>query len=186
MNPSMLENARLLGDRRLAEEALEWTLLSGKFILIYFMKTSFPMTRMIDHTFQKPAILKPPKLVSFPSLRLRHSLLGGRVFGLISNKSCDNSQIDMEKVRARVIIEGRVQGVFFRQHTQETAFRLGVKGWVKNRRDGCVEAVFEGNKEKVDQIIQWCHRGPSEARVKNVSVTWENYNDEFEDFYVTY
>jgi len=106
--------------------------------------------------------------------------------GLISNKSCDNSQIYMEKVRARVIVEGRVQGVFFRQHTQDMAFRLGVIGWVKNRRDGSVEAVFEGDREKVDQIIQWCHRGPSEARVKNVSVVWEEYTEEFEDFSVTY
>jgi acylphosphatase len=92
----------------------------------------------------------------------------------------------MENVRAQVIVEGRVQGVFFRHHTQEMALRLGVKGWVKNRRDGCVEAVFEGDKEKVNQIIQWCHRGPSEARVKNVNVTWENYTGEFEDFDVTY
>ena len=96
------------------------------------------------------------------------------------------AKIAMEKVRARVIVEGRVQGVFFRHHTQETAFKLEVKGWVKNRRDGCVEAVFEGDREKVDQIIQWCHRGPSEARVKNVSVTLEDYTGEFEDFYVTY
>ena len=124
-----------------------------------------------------------------------------RFLGLISNKSCDNSeaarpkrrtrgahtgQIDMEKVRAHVIIEGRVQGVFFRHHTQETAFRLGLKGWVKNRRDGCVEAVFEGDQERVDQIIQWCHRGPSEARVTKVHSTWENYTGEFEDFSVTY
>ncbi|MCJ7803146.1 MAG: acylphosphatase, partial [Desulfobacterales bacterium] len=64
----------------------------------------------------------------------------------------------MEKVRVRVIIEGRVQGVFFRHHTQEMAFKLGVKGWVKNRRDGRVEALFEGDQEWVDQIIQWCHR----------------------------
>ena len=92
----------------------------------------------------------------------------------------------MEKVRGRVIIEGRVQGVFFRHHTQETAFRFGVKGWVKNRRDGSVEAVFEGDRERVDQIIQWCRRGPSEARVKNVSVTWESYTGEFDDFLVTY
>ncbi len=92
----------------------------------------------------------------------------------------------MEKVRARVIIEGRVQGVFFRHHTQEMAFRLEVKGWVKNRRDGSVEAVFEGDRDRVDQIIQWCHRGPSEARVKNVSVTRENYTGEFDDFSVTY
>lgn len=92
----------------------------------------------------------------------------------------------MEKVRARVIIEGRVQGVFFRHHTQETAFRMGVKGWVKNRRDGRVEAVFEGDQERVDQIIQWCHHGPPEASVKKVYVTLENYTGEFEDFSVTY
>jgi acylphosphatase len=121
----------------------------------------------------------------FPLLFIS-SRQGRRVFGLISNKSCDNSQIHMEKVRARVIIEGRVQGVFFRHHTQETAFRLGVKGWVKNRRDGRVEAVFEGDQERVDQIIQWCHRGPSEARVTKVYMTLENYTGEFEDFSVTY
>lgn len=92
----------------------------------------------------------------------------------------------MEKVRAQVIIEGRVQGVFFRHHTQEMAFRLGVKGWVKNRRDGGVEAVFEGDKDRVDKIIQWCHRGPSEAKVRNISVTWEIYTGEFDDFSVTY
>ena len=92
----------------------------------------------------------------------------------------------MERVRARVIIEGRVQGVFYRHHTQEMAFRLEVKGWVKNRRDGSVEAIFEGDQERVDQIIQWCRRGPSEARVKNVSVTWESYTGEFDDFFVTY
>ena len=92
----------------------------------------------------------------------------------------------MEKVRARVIVEGRVQGVFFRHHTQETAFRLRVKGWVKNRRDGSVEAVFEGDQEQVDQMIQWCHRGPSEARVTKVYVTSEIYTGEFEDFSVTY
>ncbi len=92
----------------------------------------------------------------------------------------------MDKVRARVIVEGRVQGVFFRHHTEEMAFNLDIKGWVKNRRDGSVEALFEGEKKKVDQIIQWCHRGPSEARVMNVRTTWENYTGEFEDFSVRY
>ena len=92
----------------------------------------------------------------------------------------------MEKARARVIIEGRVQGVFFRYHTQEMAFKLGVKGWVRNRRDGNVEAVFEGDKERVDQIIQWCHRGPSEARVTKVHTHWENYTGEFDDFSINY
>ena len=92
----------------------------------------------------------------------------------------------MGMVRARVIVEGTVQGVLFRHHTQEMAIHFGVKGWVKNRRDGSVEAVFEGDQERVDQIIQWCHRGPSEARVTKVHSTWENYTGEFEDFFVTY
>jgi len=92
----------------------------------------------------------------------------------------------MDRARARVTIEGRVQGVFFRHHTQETAYQLGVKGWVRNRRDGSVEALFEGDKKNVDQIIQWCSRGPSEARVTNVRTTWENYTGEFEDFSISY
>ena len=92
----------------------------------------------------------------------------------------------MERARAHVVIEGRVQGVFFRQHTQEMAFRLGINGWVKNRLDGCVEAVFEGEKEKVDQIIQWCHRGPSEAMVIKVDLFWEEFRGDFEKFSVTY
>jgi len=92
----------------------------------------------------------------------------------------------MENVRVRVIIEGRVQGVFFRHHTQETAVRLGLKGWVKNRRDGDVEAVFEGDQEKVNQIIQWCHQGPSEAEVTKVHQMWEDYKGEFKDFSVSY
>ena len=92
----------------------------------------------------------------------------------------------MDNVRARVIVEGRVQGVFFRHHTQETAYELSVKGWVRNRWDGSVEALFEGDKKNVDQIIQWCHRGPSEARVIKVHTTWENYTGEFDDFSVRY
>ena len=108
------------------------------------------------------------------------------ISSLILRISYDNFQTDMEKVRARVIIEGRVQGVFFRHHTREMALRLGVKGWVRNRRDGSVEAVFEGDKEKVDQIIQWCHQGPSEARVAKVHHFWEEYRGEFEDFSVNY
>ena len=92
----------------------------------------------------------------------------------------------MEKVRAHVMIEGKVQGVFFRHHTQETAFHLGVKGWVRNRMDGSVEAVFEGDKESVNRMMEWCHQGPPAARVTKVHQTWEEYTGEFEDFSVTY
>jgi acylphosphatase len=92
----------------------------------------------------------------------------------------------VENARVRVIVEGRVQGVFFRHHTQQMALRLGVSGWVKNRWDGTVEALFEGEREKVEQMIRWCHRGPSEALVKQVQVDWESYTGEFDDFSVAY
>ncbi|MCX8117649.1 MAG: acylphosphatase [Desulfobacterota bacterium] len=92
----------------------------------------------------------------------------------------------MEKARAHVIVEGRVQGVFFRAHTQEMAHLLSVKGWVRNRRDGSVEALFEGDKEKVEKMIAWCHRGPTEARVTRVLVNWEAYQGEFQDFSIRY
>ncbi len=92
----------------------------------------------------------------------------------------------MEKTRAHVTIEGRVQGVFFRHHTRETALRLRVTGWVRNRGDGSVEAVFEGEKESVAKVIRWCHQGPPAARVTKVHQVWEEYTGEFEDFSVTY
>jgi acylphosphatase len=92
----------------------------------------------------------------------------------------------MENVRAHVIVEGRVQGVFFRHHTQEMAVRLGLKGWVKNRRDGSVEAIFEGERDKVGQVIQWCQQGPSQARVTKVHQIWKDYKGEFDDFSVSY
>ena len=85
-----------------------------------------------------------------------------------------------------MIIEGRVQGVNFRYYTREAASKLGVKGWVKNRRDGWVEAVFEGNPESVEKIVRWCHQGPPQARVTKVDVTWEDYTGEFEDFLINY
>ena len=92
----------------------------------------------------------------------------------------------MEKVRVRVGVEGRVQGVYFRAHTQDMALSLGLNGWVKNRMDGSVEALFEGDRDRVEQMIQWCHRGPSQAWVKKVDVVWEAYLGEFDDFSVGY
>jgi len=92
----------------------------------------------------------------------------------------------MANVRARIIVEGRVQGVFFRAHTQEMADLLELKGWVKNRRDGRVEALFEGDQDKVEQMIQWCHRGPPQARVTSVLITWEEFTGEFNEFSILY
>jgi len=90
------------------------------------------------------------------------------------------------KVRAHVLVSGRVQGVFFRSETQDEAIRQGVTGWVRNLSDGRVEAVFEGEKERVDKLIEFCKKGPPGARVKNVNVTWKDYTGEFKSFSIRY
>jgi acylphosphatase len=76
-------------------------------------------------------------------------------------------------VRVRVVISGQVQGVFFRQSTHQMASDLGLAGWVRNRPDGRVEAVFEGEKGAVDKAVAWCHEGPPWATVTEVEVTDE-------------
>lgn len=88
----------------------------------------------------------------------------------------------MSKARAHLKITGRVQGVFYRQSTMETANRLDLKGWAKNCLDGSVEAVFEGDKAAIDQAIAWCHQGPPAARVEDVDVEWQEYVGEFASF----
>ena len=86
------------------------------------------------------------------------------------------------KVRAHVFISGRVQGVFFRLETRSMAMRRNISGWVRNTSDGRVEAIFEGQKEDVERLIEFCGRGPSGARVTKVDVQWEEYTEEFKDF----
>jgi acylphosphatase len=90
------------------------------------------------------------------------------------------------KVRAHILVSGSVQGVFFRSETQDEAVRQGVTGWVRNLPDGRVEAVFEGKKDKVDALIEFCRRGPPGARVTRVDVTWGNYSGEFKTFSIRY
>ncbi len=85
-------------------------------------------------------------------------------------------------VRAHLIIEGLVQGVFFRASTVEAAQRHGVCGWVRNKPDGSVEAVLEGDEAAVNKVIGWCRTGPPAARVDDVKITWESYKNEFDDF----
>ncbi len=70
--------------------------------------------------------------------------------------------------RAHVIVRGRVQGVFFRQSLEDLAHREGVAGWVRNRSDGALEAVFEGDPEAVERLIAFCGEGPPRARVEGV------------------
>ncbi len=79
----------------------------------------------------------------------------------------------MGTVRAHVWVSGRVQGVFFRACAEDEAQAAGVAGWVRNTRDGRVEAVFEGPHAAVETLIRWCHRGPPSAVVTGVEVAWE-------------
>jgi len=90
------------------------------------------------------------------------------------------------KARAHVVVTGRVQGVYFRYATREEANMRGVKGWVRNLSDGGVEAVFEGEKLKVDELIDFCHYGPPAAKISSVEVTWEDYTGDFKDFFIRY
>ena len=76
-------------------------------------------------------------------------------------------------MRNRVVARGRVQGVFFRDSTRERAEAAGVSGWVANRPDGTVEAVFEGGDEAVARMVDWMGSGPSGASVERVEVSEE-------------
>jgi acylphosphatase len=80
----------------------------------------------------------------------------------------------------RLLIHGRVQGVWFRESMRQEALRLGVTGWVKNLRDGNVEAVISGETGAVNDIVAWVHRGPEQARVDKVEV--EEATGEFSSF----
>jgi acylphosphatase len=75
--------------------------------------------------------------------------------------------------RVRVVVRGRVQGVFFRASCRRRASDLGLAGWVRNRTDGAVEAVFEGAPEAVAAILAWCREGPPDASVDSLEVTDE-------------
>jgi len=90
------------------------------------------------------------------------------------------------KTRARIVVTGRVQGVYFRMATRQAATRFGVSGWVRNRADGTVEALLEGDETDVDATIDWCRTGPPGARVQRVDVDWEAYEGESETFEIRY
>ena len=79
----------------------------------------------------------------------------------------------MPIVRAHLVLTGRVQGVGFRWSTDLMARGCNVVGWVRNRRDGRVEVVFEGELAQVERAIEWCRRGPPGAQVDEVEIAWE-------------
>ena len=76
--------------------------------------------------------------------------------------------------RRRVVVHGHVQGVFFRDSVRERADSRGLAGWVRNRDDGAVEAVFEGTEDDVDALVRYCHEGPRGADVERVDVVDED------------
>ncbi|MBD3309946.1 acylphosphatase [Candidatus Woesearchaeota archaeon] len=86
---------------------------------------------------------------------------------------------------AHVFIEGKVQGVFFRDSIKRKADALGVKGWVKNLDDGRVEAVLSGSEENVKEMVRFCRQGPPAAEVTDVDVSYEE-SAEFASFKVRY
>lgn len=88
----------------------------------------------------------------------------------------------MNNVRVRLIIKGRVQGVWFRESTRREALALGVFGWVRNRPDRTVEILAEGPEAQVKELVSWCNQGPPVARVDNVYETMEKWKGEFESF----
>ena len=89
-------------------------------------------------------------------------------------------------IRAHVWISGIVQGVAFRYYTRRQADRLGLTGWVRNLRDGRVEAVFEGAEDRVESMLRWCHEGPPGARVDDLKTEKSPATGEFSSFEITF
>lgn len=90
--------------------------------------------------------------------------------------------MDTQKARAHVIVTGRVQGVAFRADARWAAERAGVTGWVRNRSDGTVEAVVEGDRSAVERMLAWFRTGSALARVDDVTITWEPHTGEMREF----
>jgi len=90
------------------------------------------------------------------------------------------------KIRANVVVRGRVQGVAFRHHTALAAQRHQVSGWVMNLPDGSLQGCFEGEEEDVHAQVEWCRRGPDQARVEELVVSEGKFTGEFAGFSIRY
>ncbi len=88
--------------------------------------------------------------------------------------------------QVRIIVSGRVQGVYFRASARDYARQLGLKGWVRNRSDGGVEALAEGQQTQLQQLITWCHSGPPGALVTHVAVESQQASTKCVNFVVRY
>ena len=88
----------------------------------------------------------------------------------------------MGQKRIQLVVRGRVQGVYFRATAQREAREHGLTGWVKNRSDGSVEMVIEGEEDDVKDFLNWAQAGPTTARVDKVETKWRSYTGEFAAF----
>jgi acylphosphatase len=91
-----------------------------------------------------------------------------------------------ERARVRIVVRGKVQGVFFRDYAKKEAEKMQLTGWVKNTDDGGVEIVAEGDKSCLRQLIILCEKGNPLSTVTNVDYDWEEYSGKFNDFYINY
>ncbi len=91
-----------------------------------------------------------------------------------------------ENSRAHLLIEGVVQGVFYRAFTQNVAVKRGLYGWVRNLPDGRVEAVFEGSRKLIEQAVMECRKGPAGSYVSNIDLEWEPYTGAERGFAIRY
>ena len=91
-----------------------------------------------------------------------------------------------EKARIHVFVSGLVQGVFFRSQAKNKAEELGLFGWVRNLTDGRVEILAEGEKDKLEELVNWAKKGPESARVDDLEISWQEFKGEFEDFEIRY
>ena len=92
----------------------------------------------------------------------------------------------MSKQRVRLVVRGKVQGVFFRQALKVMAIKNNITGWVRNLDDGSVEALLEGDIDDVNAIVEWAHGGPANSRVDDVEIKNEDFKDKFTAFEVLY
>ena len=108
------------------------------------------------------------------------------MFVLSSSSSAKKITNNNKKIRAHLLISGKVQGVYFRQNTKMVATRYGVTGLVHNLKDGRLEVILEGKETDVGKVIEWCYVGPAKAIVNDVYIKYEKYTGEFQEFKVNY
>ncbi len=92
----------------------------------------------------------------------------------------------MKNIRVHLILEGRVQGVCFRDSTRIKAAEFEIKGWVKNRSDGAVEITAEGPEANIRRFVEWCHEGPPYALVSKITESYQEYRNEFNSFNIVF